>query len=158
MQKLNSLRQIQEKNLPNEFKTCDYSKKIKPAEVHLKKFEEFQDKRNLSQVYSKARNPNTAILHSEIGRELQIYFSKSEDLVNQEIVIKENVVSKQKASEKQSIDVNHWFKYGNGQNSSYESNPVKNLTSTTFGISLDKLLEDNNVDPELFSNYKKKKN
>ncbi len=159
MQKLNNLRQIQEKNLPDEFKTYDSNKKNKPAEIYLKKFEEFQDKRNLSEVYSNARNPNTAILHLEIGRELQVYFSKSdtEELNNQDIDFNENVISKQKVSENHSLDVNHWFKYGNGQKSANESKPVKNLTTTTFGVSLDKLLEDNNIDPEVFSKYKKKK-
>ncbi|MFN8673277.1 MAG: hypothetical protein U0457_14495 [Candidatus Sericytochromatia bacterium] len=109
----------------------------------------------LNNVFSSARDPYTAIKHSEIGRELQLFFNKSNNnKVTKELDEKvlDNFENNQVKDEAQKAEVKKWFKYGEEKNT-VEKN-LKELTKTTFGISLNKLLEANGIDPNILSKYK----
>lgn len=127
-----------------------------------------QDSTNeANKVFIMARDPRTAIKHSEIGKDLQLYFAKtSDDELNFE---KTEEIKPQNTTEILTPDkneANHWFKYGGDapkvivsektEPSKNEPSSIADLKTTSFGTSIKKLLSDNGLDMNMIKDLYKK--
>ena len=106
-------------------------------------------------VFAQARDPNTAITHSKKGKELQIYFAKNNQEEQKSTLLETSSakVSTTQIYKEEKKDVNTWFKYGT--QSTIKETSIKN---TTFGMSLNKLLEETGIDISNFQKLKKDSN
>lgn len=118
------------------------------------KMKEFQEDsyiaKNITKVYSEARNPNTAIRHVEKGKELQMYFISQQakefiDSIDDEKLDNENINKK--------ANINSWYKYGSENKDNTKK--ITNLKTTNFGISVKDLLKESGIDQDIFYNFKK---
>lgn len=156
----------QEKKLSNILKYKDKFEQNSTSHYELKenvkKLQKLTNEAN--KVFVIAKDPKTAIKHSEIGKELQLYFSRTnEDELNIEELLPDKLSNTTEILTPDTSDVKHWFKYGNKETNSGTKEPKSNdvtsisdLKTTSFGTSIKKLLSENGLDMNMIKDLYKK--
>lgn len=159
---------VQEKKLSNILKYKDKFEQNSTSNYELKesvkKLQELTNEAN--KVFVIAKDPKTAIKHSEMGKELQLYFSRTNtDELNVDELLPDKLSNTTEILTPDTSDVKHWFKYGtketnsgteNNETKSNEVSSISDLKTTSFGTSIKKLLSENGLDMNMIKDLYKK--
>lgn len=159
---------VQEKKLSNILKYKDKFEQNSTSNYELKesvkKLQELTNESN--KVFVIAKDPKTAIKHSEMGKELQLYFSRTNtDELNVDELLPDKLSNTTEILTPDTSDVKHWFKYGTketnsgtvkNETKSNEVSSISDLKTTSFGTSIKKLLSENGLDMNMIKDLYKK--